>query len=184
MSFQHIFDNCSFQTSSGKGKGKVNRQKLRPFLYRAALRGDWKDAEAVLSLDRSIASDKITNTGDTALHVAAASKKTAFVRKLVEYLNENELALPNKHGNTALCFAAISGIVEIAEVMCKKNKKLPIIHGSNGMTPLRLAAMLGKRKMVKYLYQITPFQDLQAEERMEILVATIYAAMYGMKSPD
>lgn len=92
--------------------------------------------------------------------------------------------MPNKHGNTALCFAAISGIVEIAEVMCKKNKKLPIIHGSNGMTPLRLAAMLGKRKMVKYLYQITPFQDLQAEERMEILVATIYAAIYGMKSPD
>ncbi|CAI9773352.1 unnamed protein product [Fraxinus pennsylvanica] len=93
------------QTSSGKGK--VNT-RLGPYLYRAALRGDWKAAKTALSQDKNIACIEITERGDRALHIAAAAKQTSFVHNLVEHLNTSDLELQNTHGNTAFCFAAES----------------------------------------------------------------------------
>ncbi|KAL2549256.1 Ankyrin repeat region domain-containing protein [Forsythia ovata] len=123
-------DRCTLVAAGGSGKGKVNTLRLGPFLYRAALRGDWKAAKTALSLDRTIACIEITERGDRALHIAAAAKQTAFVHNLVEHLNTNDLELVDKHGNTAFCFAAVSGVVEIAKVMYEKNKNLPTIRSS------------------------------------------------------
>ncbi|KAL2474091.1 Ankyrin repeat family protein [Forsythia ovata] len=161
-------------------KGEVNTLRLGPFLYRAALRGDWKAAKTALSLDRTIACIEITERGDRALHIAAAAKQTAFVHNLVEHLNTNDLELVDKHGNTAFCFAAVSGVVEIAKVMYEKNKNLPTIRSSIGKTPLEMAILLGNREMVEYLYPITSLKDLNSEEYMGILVATIHTDMYDI----
>ncbi|KAL2474103.1 Ankyrin repeat family protein [Forsythia ovata] len=161
-------------------KGKVNTLRLGHFLYRAALRGDWKAAKTALSLDRTIACIEITERGDRALHIAAAAKQTAFVHNLVEHLNTNDLELEDKHGNTAFCFAAVSGVVEIAKVMYEKNKNLPTIRSSIGQTPLEMAILLGNREMVEYLYPITPLKDLNSKEYMGILVATIHTDMYDI----
>lgn len=133
-------------------------------------------------MDKNIARTEITERGDRALHIAAAAKQTAFVQNLVEHLNASDLELRNTHGNTAFCFAAVSGVVEIAKVMYEQNKKLPTIRSSIGKTPLEMAILLGNRKMVEYLYPITTLEDLNAEEYMEILVATIHTDMFGMKS--
>lgn len=161
-------------------KGKVNTQKLGPYLYRAAQTGDWKAAETALSKDKNIARTEISERGDMALHIAAAAKQTAFVQNLVEHLNTSDLELPNRHGNTAFCIAAVSGVVEIAKVMYEKNKKLPSIRSSIRTTPLEMAIMLGKRKMVEYLYAITPLEDFNAKESMDILVALINVDMYDI----
>ncbi|KAL2473934.1 Ankyrin repeat family protein [Forsythia ovata] len=149
-------------------------------VYRAALRGDWKAAETALNWDRSAGCLEITEREDRPLHIAAATKRTDFVRNLVENLNTSDLALQNKHGNTAFCHAAVSGVVEIAKVMYEKNKDLPTIRGSGKMTPFEMAVLLGNKKMVEYLYKITPLGDFEAEERMRILVATIHTDMYDI----
>jgi hypothetical protein len=100
-----------------------------------------------------------TKKRETALHIAVAAKRTAFVMELVNHMNKEDLALINKDDNTALCFAAASGIKEIAEVMVRKNEELPLMRGKMNVTPLNMAAMFGHRNMVSYLYGVTPFEN-------------------------
>uniref|UniRef100_A0A2N9FK05 PGG domain-containing protein n=1 Tax=Fagus sylvatica TaxID=28930 RepID=A0A2N9FK05_FAGSY len=147
-------------------------------LYQAAIKGDWKAAKAVINKDRGVVRVGITRKRETALHIAAAAKRTAFVKELVKYMNEEDLTLRNKDGNTAICFAAASGIVEIAMVMVEKNNNLPMIRGNKGMTPLYMAAMFGHRNMVSYLYSVTNFESLAREEQISLLLGTISADLY------
>ncbi|KAL2524739.1 Ankyrin repeat family protein [Abeliophyllum distichum] len=172
--------NVNDQHHQTSGKGKVNTLRLGPSLYRAALRGDWKAAKTALSIDRDIACIEITERGDRALHIAAAAKQTAFVHNLVEHLNASDLELQNTHGSTAFFSAAVTGDVEIAKVMYKKNKKLPTIRGNNNFTPFEMAVFLGHTELAEYLYRITPLKDCNVEEYMKILVATIHADMYDI----
>ena len=94
-------------------------------------------------------------------------------------MTEEDLALQNKDGNTAICFAAATGIVEIAKVMVDKNKKLPMIRGNQGKTPLYMAALFGHREMVSYLYSVTDFGSLPRHEKISLLHGTISADLYG-----
>ncbi|XP_019184618.1 PREDICTED: uncharacterized protein LOC109179571 isoform X2 [Ipomoea nil] len=142
-------------------------------LYYAALKGDWKIAKTILRGNGNYGRERITKTGETVLHVAAAGKNTTFVRKLVEMLDPSDLELANKRGRTAFCYAAISGVVENARVMMQKNHKLPTIRGHDEFTPIQHAALNGHKKMVSYLYEVTPFEGLALSERIEILDATV-----------
>ncbi|CAA2955492.1 ankyrin repeat-containing At5g02620-like [Olea europaea subsp. europaea] len=156
--------------------GKVNHQLLGPIYCLAALRGKWEDFQNAPS---GCTNMELTDRGDRPLHVAAAAKQTALVHNLVKHLNISDLELRNKRGDTAFHFAALSGVVEMAEVMYKKNKNLPIIRSSIRMTPLEMAVLHGNREMVKYLYKITPIEVLNAYEYMEILAGIIHIDMYG-----
>ena len=71
-------------------------------------------------------------------------------------------------------------VVIIAKEMVKKSAHLPLIRSNEGRTPFYIAALLGRRDMVSYLFFVTPLKDLTLDERMEILVATITYDMYGM----
>ncbi|XP_022855743.1 uncharacterized protein LOC111376964, partial [Olea europaea var. sylvestris] len=152
---------------------EMNNKRI--WIYKAALKGDRN-----VRLDESARSLKITERGDRPLHMAAATKQTEFVRKLVECLDASELKLENIHGNTAFCFAATSGVVEIAKVMYQKNKELPSIPGSNGMTPIEMAVLMRKREMVEYLDSIASPINFKAEERVNIFVAAIGSGMYDI----
>ncbi|CAA3017830.1 ankyrin repeat-containing At5g02620-like [Olea europaea subsp. europaea] len=112
--------------------------------------------------------------------MAAIAKQTAFVCKLVECLNKEDLELQNKYGQTAFYYAAMSGVVEIAKVMYEKNNALPTIRDENKVSPIRTAVLMGNKKMVEYLYKITPLQNFKDDERMDILVATIDIGMYDI----
>ncbi|KAK9989390.1 hypothetical protein SO802_029629 [Lithocarpus litseifolius] len=149
-------------------------------LYEAAIKGDWKAAKDVINRDRDVVRAGITRKRETALHIAAAAKRTAFVKELVKHMKEEDLALKNKDENTAICFAAASGIVEIAKVMVEKNKNLTLIRGNQGKTPLYMAALFGHRDMVSYLYDVTDFESLTPEERISLLLGTISADLYDL----
>ncbi|KAF8408609.1 hypothetical protein HHK36_004672 [Tetracentron sinense] len=149
-------------------------------LYRAALKGDWEMAQEFLNSHPGAVHAKITKGWETALHIAAGARHTAFVEELVKQMTIEDLALKNKHKNTALCFAAASGIVRIAEVMVRKNKLLPFIRGSSGVIPLCMAALLGHRDMVHYLYSVTKDENLTTDDRIGLLVATITTDLYGI----
>ena len=85
-------------------------------LYRAALKGNWREAEdIILRYPGDIIRASITEMGDTVLHIASATKHATFVKKVVGSLSGKDLAQKNKCGDTAICIAAESGIVTIAE---------------------------------------------------------------------
>uniref|UniRef100_A0A7N2MW85 Uncharacterized protein n=1 Tax=Quercus lobata TaxID=97700 RepID=A0A7N2MW85_QUELO len=149
-------------------------------LYRAALKGNWQEAKRRLEADPDAIRYSIAEASETILHIACASKHTAFVKELVQFLTPEDLEGKDINGYTALCFAAQLGIVVIAKEMVKKSANLPLIRSSEGRTPLHIAALLGRRDMVSYLFSVTPLKDLTPDERMEILVATITYDMYDI----
>ncbi|KAI8011485.1 Ankyrin repeat-containing protein ITN1 [Camellia lanceoleosa] len=149
-------------------------------LYQAALKGDWKAANGVIEILPTVIRSSITKGWETALHIAAAAKRIHFVEELVGLMNPEDLELQNSNGNTALCFAAAAGTVRIAEVMINKNERLPMICGSQGMTPLYMAALLGHSVMVWYLYQKTKSEDLSDEDRIGILNTCVSTDLYDV----
>ncbi|KAJ0082235.1 hypothetical protein Patl1_12377 [Pistacia atlantica] len=62
--------------------------------------------------------------------------------------------------------------------MVNKNKKFPSILGSERATPLCIAALLGHKEMVWYLYSVTKDTDLKDENRIKLLVVVINTALY------
>uniref|UniRef100_A0A2N9FGH4 PGG domain-containing protein n=1 Tax=Fagus sylvatica TaxID=28930 RepID=A0A2N9FGH4_FAGSY len=128
-------------------------------LYQAAIKGDWKAAKAVINKDRGVVRVGITRKRETALHIAAAAKRTAFVKELVKYMNEEDLTLRNKDGNTAICFAAASGIVEIAMVMVEKNNNLPLIRGFKRIYHEDLMRTLAHQLVEKLWEHVLQLQD-------------------------
>ncbi|VYS68373.1 unnamed protein product [Arabidopsis thaliana] len=147
-------------------------------LYQAALKGDWKAANGIIIEQKDIIYQKITSKSETVLHIAVAAKHEGFVRNLLGSLESNDLALRNVDGNTALCFAAASGVVEIAKMLIEKNKDLPMIRGGGETTPIHMAALFGHGEMVKYLYKNTRFREFNDEEFVNLFHAVISADIY------
>ncbi|KAK9226940.1 hypothetical protein WN943_011988 [Citrus x changshan-huyou] len=170
----------------GAVSGGVERNCFTSYapLHLAALKGDWDFARNFFNLNPEAVCVRISRNQDTALHIAAGARCTLFVQELVNLMTPEDLALRNKVGNTALCFAAVSGVTKIAEVMVNKNRELPSIRGNKGATPLCMAALLGHKEMIWYLYSVTKEEDLKEEDRIELLVAVIDAGLYvpGMRA--
>ncbi|KAA8537203.1 hypothetical protein F0562_029665 [Nyssa sinensis] len=166
---------------SGAISGEIRASGLRTYviLYLAALKGDWEKAKEFLDSHPESLCARITRGSETALHIAAGARHTRFVEELVNLMKPDDLALQNKVGNTALCFAAASGITRIAQVMVLKNKNLPLIRGSKGALPLYMAALLGHKDMVLYLYSMIE-GDLEKEDRIGLLIAAMTANLFDV----
>ncbi|KNA15066.1 hypothetical protein SOVF_101570 [Spinacia oleracea] len=149
-------------------------------LYQAALTGDWEAVKSIWTEDNAWISTRITKGGETVLHIAAAAKHLHLVKELVKVMNDDSLALTNRVGNTALCFAAVSGVVEIARVMVNKSRTLPNIRGSQEMTPLLMAVLLGHQDMVWYLMSVTDYNLLTAEDGIELLIGAIDTYLFDV----
>ncbi|GFS44847.1 similar to LOW protein: ankyrin repeat protein [Actinidia rufa] len=147
-------------------------------LYRAALKGDWEEAQAFLNVHPGAQRARITKGRETALHIAAGARHTKFVEELVKVMSAKDIEMQNSDDNTALCFAAASGITKIAEAMVKKNKDLACTRGSLGVTPLYMATLLGHSDMVWYLYSVTDDERLTFEDFFGLLVAAITTDLY------
>ena len=141
-------------------------------LYLAALNGDWKSVKDMPNIQR-----KITNKGETTLHIAAAAKKEEFVKNLVNRLSRENLTAENNVGNTALTYAAAAGNVKIAKVMLEKNPDLPNL--GSGVKPLFMAASLGHSKMVEYLYDRTEVHGWDENEQAELFISCVEGNLYG-----
>ncbi|XP_020553898.1 ankyrin repeat-containing protein At5g02620-like isoform X2 [Sesamum indicum] len=166
------------QTFIGAGNESGQRSLCYTLMYQAAMKGDWQAAAVLLQRNPNLASAQITESGDTALHMAAATSHTKFVRQLVGRMAEGDLLSKNKYGYTAFCYAAATGIVEIAAVMREKNENLINCPGNNEMKPLYIAASLGNKDMVSYLYKFTHVKDLSITEWFDLLIATIRNNMH------
>ncbi|KAM5585095.1 ankyrin repeat-containing protein ITN1-like [Rosa sericea] len=156
-------------------------------LSKYALKGNWEAAERILKEDPSLLTSSITRGGETVLHIAAGARHVRFVEKLVEMMEElngnetcsQDLALQDMNGNTAFSIAAAAGSIEIAEILIKKNKDLPIIRGGEGMTPLYMAALLGQSVMADNLYSGTK-EMLEEVDRQALFFTCIDNGLYDL----
>lgn len=162
---------------------KENLEELRRCavrLLRAALKGDWVAAKAVLDENPDFYRAHITEEEATALHIAAAAGHTNFVKELSEGMERSDFVdLKTNYGYTALHSAAQSGNVRIAKHLFTINDALPLIDDYSGDKPLNVAAYAGNTAMVSYLLSLTPLESLTADKRIELLECTSYNDMYG-----
>ncbi|CAL5346557.1 unnamed protein product [Camellia sinensis] len=64
--------------------------------------------------------------------------------------------------------------------MVKKNINLPAVRGSEGLTTVHMAALLGHRDMVLFLCSVTRVEDLTKQDFIGLLVAAISSDLYDV----
>ncbi|KAM6595394.1 hypothetical protein CsatA_005918 [Cannabis sativa] len=102
---------------------------------------------------------------ETALHIAANNGNVDVVEYLVSQMVENDLEIEDNQKWTALASATRSGITKIAECLVRKNNRLVSIAcglEEHSCLPLQWALTYGQSHMVRYLYNVTPIQQLLA----------------------
>lgn len=97
-------------------------------LYEAALKDEWEKEKEILNLRLMHWTQNWQKHGIELiiLRVATGTKQAELVEELVKLMDAKDLPSQNKYNNTALCFAAASGIVRIAEVMVTKKRAIVI----------------------------------------------------------
>ncbi|XP_054824742.1 uncharacterized protein LOC129322445 [Prosopis cineraria] len=148
-------------------------------LMKYALRGDWENAQPFLLHQRMLVNAGIAKGHPTMLHLAAGANHFHFVKQLLNYLNEDDLALQDSEGNTALCLAAGVGNIKLVEIMLQKTPSLPGIRNREGLTPLHIAAIQAKRQMTSYLYNKTK-QTLEDVDRRKLFFICIQNDIVGI----
>ncbi|XVE94264.1 hypothetical protein REPUB_Repub01dG0266600 [Reevesia pubescens] len=144
------------------------------------MKGDVDEAGRIIRENPEVVRQSITEGMETVVHIAAIKKQVQLIEKLVsEWTTAQDLRLKNRDGNTALSYAAISGIVSLAKLMIEMDAELPNIRNNVGVTPLHLAALLGHRDMVWYLYPLT-YEDLTEPERHGIFIICIRTGLYDV----
>ncbi|BFG34780.1 hypothetical protein CerSpe_210540 [Prunus speciosa] len=148
-------------------------------LHKAAIKGDWVTAKGILTNNPTLLSASITKAWQTALHIAAGARHIHFVEELVKMMDKEDLALQDNKENTALSFAAGAGAKEIAEIMIQENKLLATIQTGKGLTPLFMAALLGRSEMACYLYHET-YPTLNETNRKDLFFSFIDTGLYDL----
>ncbi|KAI3882892.1 hypothetical protein MKW92_036402 [Papaver armeniacum] len=129
-------------------------------LYKAIFNNDWEKAKAYLKHNPNAVSARLTSTGDTALHIAAVSGRVHLVKELVQLMPSEALEIKTHVGCTALLQTAVTGSMEIAQLMVEKNSNLLRIKNPFNLIPLVVSAINGNQVLLRYLYSVTPKEEL------------------------
>ena len=102
----------------------------------------YRTMNGVLDWGEVTVTDKITNNGNTALHVAVGtSKDSEFFEELLKMTPENISLtdLKNSDGSTLLHIAAIVGNTPAAKILVERYPDMLIQKDNDGQTPLAVA---------------------------------------------
>ncbi|OMO93025.1 hypothetical protein CCACVL1_06671 [Corchorus capsularis] len=124
-------------------------------LFEYAMEDQWEEVVKKYKENPKIHMAKITESEDTALHLAVSGGKLEFVLDLVEILGENAsnvLKAKNKKGNTPLHIAAELGNAAMCYCMASKDYKLVAETNEKNETPFYLAAQFGHEDAFLCLY--------------------------------
>ncbi|KAG6630891.1 hypothetical protein CIPAW_13G052600 [Carya illinoinensis] len=98
-------------------------------------------------------------------------------------MKEEDLAIPDFGGNTALAYTAIKGNNRMAECMIRKNKSLVSIGNNQQDIPVVIAFENGHKELARYLYLHTPLEELKPEKGHNgatLLNHTIYTGLFDI----
>ncbi|XP_026450301.1 uncharacterized protein LOC113350389 isoform X2 [Papaver somniferum] len=144
----------------GFGDSSYNDYTVYAPLYKAIFNNDWERAKAYLKHNPNAVSARLTSTGDTALHIAAVSGRIHLVKELVQLMPSEALEITTHVGCTALLQTAVTGSMEIAKLMVEKNSNLLRIKNPFNLIPLVVSAVNGNEVLLRYLYSVTPKEEL------------------------
>ena len=142
----------------------------------AATSGNWFKASSHDKTHPNWVCTPLTEDGDIALHIAVSMEHTSFVGKLVEHMSMQDMEIFKVDGNNAFCMAAISGNVEIATILLRKNPGLIWTRGHKDMLPIELASSAGKPLMVKFLFERTR-EDMHLNVSFQDIVRLFFLAL-------
>nr|KAJ0196792.1 hypothetical protein LSAT_V11C700357500 [Lactuca sativa] len=123
-------------------KHEEERAEAHEHLDRAIRSGDWDLVLETKRKHKVTSIEKITNNGNTALHVAVGTtQKPQFILNLLNLIPENIRlsAVRNSDGNTPLHVAAIIGYTEAAKILVERNRDLLLAKNKEGHTSLAIA---------------------------------------------
>ncbi|XP_054814166.1 uncharacterized protein LOC129314687 [Prosopis cineraria] len=158
--------------SSSDGVQKKEKvEKLR----RDAREGKWYDVLETYKKERELRTEKITEKGDTALHVALAKDVHWAASKMVSFILEEEektvlkdkvedgaiisyarevFGAKNKKGNTVLHLAARVGNLKVCKKIGKREPSLLSDRNFAGETPLFVAVLHGNKQAFLWLHYL------------------------------
>ncbi|KAI3908906.1 hypothetical protein MKW92_053215 [Papaver armeniacum] len=152
-------------------------------LYKALDKNDWESAKLYLENNPGAVSARITEAGETALHKAASAGRLNLVKKLIELMPKEALEIKSDEGLTALLYTASEGSPEIAKLMVEKNSNVLRIRTAHNILPLVVSAICGHEDLTRYLYSVTPKEELDPNadgNGVTLLIATIRAELYDI----
>jgi len=126
-------------------------------IYRCALRGDWSEMEPIVANDPDSVLIRLTDSGDTALHVAAAAGNTNFVEELTKLMKTEDQLIPNFQGMLPIHLAALSRHHRIVKHFCYERSPFD--------------------RTVKYSYALLDVMDYKDSEKLFFM--TIDNDMFG-----
>ncbi|KAI8553348.1 hypothetical protein RHMOL_Rhmol05G0008500 [Rhododendron molle] len=115
--------------------------KYRP-LVKAALKGNWDDANGFFKDHPEAITGPITRERESALYLASGVglKAIPFVTKLLEWMPAEALEHRDVAGKTPLHLSALVGNAEAAELLVRKNRELLCMREDKGWLPVHYAA--------------------------------------------
>ncbi|KAM1501652.1 hypothetical protein ACFXTH_026664 [Malus domestica] len=140
----------------------LRHQHYKP-LYQALLKGDWERTRRFVERDPDALNARITIDAQTALQVAARVGQWQLMKKMVEHVPVEALAMQDYIGRNVLHTLAISGSakkqvagqMKVAKALVTKNPALTQIADRDGMVPLHLSCCSDDRELVWYLTLVT-----------------------------
>ena len=147
--------------------------------------GNWHSANQFLSSHPKALSEKNSNDGDMALHIAFLGGHMDIVKELVHKMLEENLKTKNNCGFTVHGICAQIGNIEMAKCIIGKSRTLLSIGNYNEqLIPVVLAIENNPNAidMVHYLYDETPKEDLMPGKSVNgatFITQCIYAKAFG-----
>ncbi|VVA34692.1 PREDICTED: ankyrin, partial [Prunus dulcis] len=156
-------ESATSSNNPGYDESVCDFRQYQPF-FKAVRSGDWNKAKELLTLHPNAARAKIPYSNKTALYIATELEHEHIVEELVQLMLEEDLEIKSS-GWTALAVAADRGNIKIVKCMVRKSKKiLSIATENNNMTPILLACISEHWDVVRYLYSVTPLEDLMPDK--------------------
>ena len=148
----------------------------------------YRTMNGVLDWGEVTVTDKITNNGNTALHVAVGtSKDSEFFEKLLERTPKDISLtdLKNSDGSTLLHIAAIVGNTPAAKILVERYPDMLVQKDNDGQTPLAVALSNMHTQTVECLLDNIKKKDKRKDTLFsgtsgdELLVLAISAKEFG-----
>ncbi|XP_026458157.1 uncharacterized protein LOC113358721 isoform X2 [Papaver somniferum] len=152
-------------------------------LYQAIHKNDLESVNVHLRDNPNAVTARITSTGETALHIAAVSGRFRIMELLLQLMPIEALEIKNKNGSAAIALTAQEGSIEIAKLMVEKNINVLRLKDGKDNIPLVLAATNGNEGMLRYLYSVTPKDELDPKSGKNgatFLTAAVSADIYDV----
>lgn len=154
-------------------------------LLRALHKGDWVSAE-VLIRQMDPVNARISSNGETALHVAVMAGHVHIVKALMGLMSERDLEIRDNGGATAMAHAANFGYTGMVKCMHEKNHNLvSMVETNMNRLPVAVAMEFGYVEAARYLYSVTPLQDLMPEKGKNgsmLITSSIWINIFGEDS--